>query len=104
MDRAEKATAVPVPTTPAPAAPVSTAKPAGGNGTPAPVATKEEVRARTAGKFSWCKHGDRWCARGPRGAVVGEEVEVERKNGTSSRETLRCVVRQYDDAWIYAVE
>ncbi len=59
--------------------------------------------ATAAGKFTWCKHGERWCARGPSGAAVGTEIEVVRKNGTSSRETVRQVVRQFDDAWVYAV-
>lgn len=61
------------------------------------------VRAAAAGRFTWCKFGDRWCARGPVNVEVGTMVAVERRDGSKQEMTLKSVVHKYDDAWIYGV-
>ncbi len=55
------------------------------------------------GEYSWCKDGDRWCVRGPHGTAVGSCVTVTRRNGTSSEETVRTVVRRYPDNTVYGI-
>lgn len=72
------------------------------NGDVAPVNGNGNSRPPATG-FTWTSFGGKWCARGPHDAKVGEQVRVVRKNGTSSNETLKGVVRKFDDACIYEV-
>lgn len=79
------------------AAPETPARPpvAAGNGIPS-------ARPPAAG-FSWTNFGGKWSVRGPHGAELGKAVKVVRKNGTSSEEVLKKVVRDFPDACIYEV-
>lgn len=54
-------------------------------------------------RFTWCQFGGKWHVRGPANTEVGKQVEVFRINGSSSKVTIRKVVQQYNDAWIYSV-
>lgn len=55
-------------------------------------------------KFTWAKLRDgAWGIRGPAGAAAGAEVEVERKNGTKSTETVVEVVGRFADGALYRV-
>jgi hypothetical protein len=75
--------------------------------TTAPVPQPTQPSARTVvanGGFTWTKFSDTWVLRGPVNAAnVGDRVRVSRKNGSISEETIRQIVRKFDDAWIYGV-
>lgn len=57
----------------------------------------------TVTKYTWTNHGGNWCVRGPKGSTIGTQVTVERKDGSTTTTTIRRVVKQYEDAWIYGV-
>ena len=54
------------------------------------------------GEFTWANMDGAWCVRGPKDRV-GQRVEVVRKNGTTSKVTLRGVAERIGDLWFYAV-
>ncbi len=81
----------PSPAIPAPVAPVPNGEPRPTNGNGA------------KGEFTFAKWSDRWCIRGKGGVAVGTKVTVTRRNGTSSTETIRSVVKVFADATIYGV-
>lgn len=67
-------------------------------------ASKEQARANTAnGGFTWTKFDGGWFVRGPANTPVGTSVTVTRKDGTSSRSTIRTVKHKFNDAWIYGL-
>ena len=55
--------------------------------------------------WTWGKWGDRWCLRGPRGTAAGTKVDVSKKDGRTSRETVGVVVKEFatSDAALYGV-
>lgn len=63
----------------------------------------QEVVSKMTVKFTWCKYDDKWCARGPINTPVGTKVEVERRDGSKQAATIREVVKEYPDAWIYRI-
>lgn len=52
--------------------------------------------------FTWQSFGGNWVVRGPSGKL-GERVDVVRKNGSVSRETLKSIVREFTEATLYSV-
>lgn len=66
---------------------------ANGNGNARPPATE----------FTWTQFSGKWVVRGPLDAKVGDKVKVVKKSGASSNETIRNIVRKFDDACIYEV-
>lgn len=55
------------------------------------------------GEFSWTKFAGVWNIRGPKGAKIGDRVTVTRKNGSTSTETVKAIVHEFDDAVIYSI-
>lgn len=57
----------------------------------------------TPDDFTWANMDGAWCVRGPKDRQ-GAQVTVTRKNGTTSQENLRSVVRKIGDIWFYATK
>ncbi len=71
---------------------------------PTPASPTAPIQRPVNGKYTWTKHGDAgWCVRGPAGTQVGAQVTVEKRDGSTQVLTVRKIVRQYDDAWIYGI-
>ncbi len=65
--------------------------------------TNNGVTRQLATIFTWTKFGNAWAARGPKDTPLNTEVTIERRDGSTSQLTLKRVMFQYDDAWIYEV-
>lgn len=61
------------------------------------------VRTATAGKYTWRKFQEQWCAQGPANAAVGSMIVVERKDGSTQTLKVKEVLRKFDDVWVYKV-
>lgn len=64
---------------------------------------KEAQRTTHPGKFTWTKHNDVWCARGPGDVVVGTAITVVTRDGKEASRTVKEVLKRYGDVWVYAV-
>lgn len=53
-----------------------------------------------SGEFTWANLGEGWVVRGPAGKE-GQTVTVTRKDGSTSKKTLRNVVKKLNDKWFY---
>lgn len=64
---------------------------------------QQGVTAGETASFTWTRFRDDWMIRGPKGHIAGEQVTVERKNGSKSKERLGAAVWENGDCSIYRV-
>ncbi len=75
-------------------------RPANGN-----LGINDSGRMQTEPKddFTWAKWGEKWGIRGKGGVALGTRVTVTRRNGTTSVEKVKSVLKVFADATIYEV-
>lgn len=69
----------------------------------APAANPAPANGSSGGDYTWGKVGEDWCVRGPVDQKIGSRVEVRKRDGRTSTETLRSVVKKMTDVWFYGV-
>ncbi len=70
---------------------------------PAPSSAVRMPEAPLDQEFTWSNYNGDWVVRGPKGHA-GKVAKVTRKNGTSSYELLKAVVKEWPDKCLYRVK